>query len=924
MSNCLHKAMALLNHTWRWTLFGVPTVALLVWWAGYLLSVNGHRFWVDPVARSLSISAVVLLWGVTMVFVSGRAGLRKKNEAEREALGGDAACNTLQKRFRQALYTLKDTCVHLDRPEHWRDELPWLMVLGPPGAGKARLLDVSGLEFALHTLDGSPTRDLRSTLDCEWYFAELGGLVGTAGGCLPSGIEPRNASDWRTLPGQLRKRTRGGLLNGVLVTIPVDTLMLGRTDTLSGLSDQIRARLQDVHEVLRIELPVYLVLTKTDLIPGFTEFFEPLPLEERAQVFGASLEQGQGGAALMRAECEALLQRLNSQIIVRMHQERDAQRRGRILDFPRQLSEVATRLCVFTDMTFSLNRYPQVSPLRGFYLTSAADVPQPAEVARDKIRTLPVQLPGQSYFIHHLFRRVMLPEAQRAGLDKPKRQRLCWGQRFHYLLAMGVVGGMGVLWTSSFLSNHARFDQLRQLTPHWTQQHGQLNPQDDAQAVLQILDTYYAATHVFPSAWDAALYERTGLYQGAEVRERVERAYQHTLQTELMPRVVQQLEQQIHANLSNRERLLNSLRAYLMFDVSDKRDPAWLKGWMANDWSMRYPGLTHVQNGLNQHLERLLNTPVKPALDTALIAQARQVLRSESLATVVYRTLREQARSLPPYCIALDLGPHGHLLTGADYNVPGFYTQQAYQQYLSIQGVSLVSDILGNNWVLGESNSTSAMGMRKLMVEVEQLYFRDYAEHWAAAVGRLGLKPFNDAREGAEYLAGMTSANSPILRMLLAVRNNTRFITLADELPDLASTVDAGALSGVVNVVGTAVAKRADPLTANVADTSKKAMQRQFEPLHHLLDDNDGPADPLSLLFARLTDLQMQMAALASASAPADAAFEIARQHMSGQRDALSQLRHTAQRLPRPLNHWFNGMAENTWGVSAEPNLSVP
>ena len=925
MSNCLHKAMGLLSPTWRWTLLGGLTVALSIWWAWPLLAVNGHRIWADPVARLLSISGVVLLWGLAMAFVSGRAGLRKKNETDREALGGDAACNTLQKRFRQALYTLKDTCVHLDRRERWRAELPWLMVLGPPGAGKTRLLDVSGLEFALHTLDCSLPRDLRSTLDCEWYFAELAGLIDTAGGCLPSGIEPRNASGWRTLSGQLRKRERGGLLNGVLVTIPVDTLMLGRTDTLSGLSDQIRARLQDVHQVWRIELPVYLVLTKTDLIPGFTEFFEPLPLEERAQVLGASFEQGQGGAALMRAECEALVLRLNSQVIARMHQERDAQRCGRILDFPQQLSEVTTRLCVFADMTFSLNRCRRASPLWGFYLTSAAHASQPVEVAaeRDKVRTLPVQLPGQSYFIHHLFSRVMFPEAQRAGLDKPKRQRFCWGQRFHYLLAMGVLGGMGVLWTSSFLSNHARFDQLRHLTPHWTQQHGQLNPQDDAQAVLQILDTYYAATQVFPSAWDTALYERTGLYQGAEVRERVERAYQHTLQTELMPRVVQQLEQQIHANLSNRERLLNSLRAYLMFDVSEKRDPAWLKGWMANDWSMRYPGLTQLQNGLNQHFERLLNTPVKPALDTALIAQARQVLRRESLATVVYRTLREQARSLPPYCFAQDLGPQGHLLTGADYNVPGFYTQQAYQQYFSIQGVSLVSEILSNNWVLGESNSTSAMGMRKLMVEVEQLYFRDYAEHWAAAVGQLGLKPFNDAREGAEHLAGMTSANSPILRMLLAVRNNTRFITLADELPDLASTVDAGPLSGVVNVVGAGVAKRADSLTANVPDTSKKAIQRQFEPLHRLLDDNDGPADRLLLLFAGLTDLQVQMAALASASAPADPAFEIARQRMSGQRDALSQLRHTAQGLPRPLNHWFNGIAESTWGVGAEPNLLI-
>ena len=51
------------------------------------------------------------------------------------------------------------------------------------------------------------------------------------------------------------------------MTVPVDSLMQASHDRLSGLSDQIRARLQDVHQVLRIELPVYLVLTKTDLLP---------------------------------------------------------------------------------------------------------------------------------------------------------------------------------------------------------------------------------------------------------------------------------------------------------------------------------------------------------------------------------------------------------------------------------------------------------------------------------------------------------------------------------------------------------------------------------------------------------------------------------------------------------------------------------
>lgn len=40
----------------------------------------------------------------------------------------------------------------------------------------------------------------------------------------------------------------------------------------------------------------------------------------------------------------------------------------------------------------------------------------------------------------------------------------------------------------------------------------------------------------------------------------------------------------------NRERLLNGLRAYLMLNLKDRRDAAWLKDWVATDWSVRYAG----------------------------------------------------------------------------------------------------------------------------------------------------------------------------------------------------------------------------------------------------------------------------------------------------------------------------------------------
>ena len=86
MKNVLKKVGAFVCQTWVWTLLLLLSIALLVWWVGPLLAVNEHKFWADATARLLTISALCLIWGLAMVFVSWRAGVRKK-EAEDSDVG---------------------------------------------------------------------------------------------------------------------------------------------------------------------------------------------------------------------------------------------------------------------------------------------------------------------------------------------------------------------------------------------------------------------------------------------------------------------------------------------------------------------------------------------------------------------------------------------------------------------------------------------------------------------------------------------------------------------------------------------------------------------------------------------------------------------------------------------------------------------
>ncbi|MCW8274461.1 type VI secretion system membrane subunit TssM [Pseudomonas sp. PCH199] len=925
MKNFFREVGVFLQKTWVWSLLLVLFVALLVWCVGPLLAVDDYKFWESQVSRLLSISVLFLIWGLSMVFVSWRAGVRTQTQDGAEDGQAfllrnkqiDEERRELRVRFKSALTTLKTSSLY-----RGRRELPWYLLIGHQGSGKTSLLDHSGLEFPLNTLDRNMSREPLGTQYCDWYFAENGVLLDTTGRYLTQSNAEVDASAWSTLLGLLHKRRRIGPLNGVLVTLPVQTLISHDRDSLRALAKDVRSRLQEVQQKLHVDLPVYLVLSKTDEQPGFHEFFDQLSREERDQVLGASLSEvsGASDAAAVRVEFEALLQRLNSQVIIRMHQERDPLRRGRILDFPHQLGLIGEGLCQFVKETFPGSGNQRTSKLRGFYFTSATLSGKPLDQPTDANAgvtqdTVAVRHTGHSRFIHHLFSRVIFPEAGLVELDKREHSRLYWGERTVYAGALVALSLFGFWWVVSFSANHERLDNLRALAQTWTQQRSVLSGGDEWLAALESLDTSYAATRLFPQKADVSYLERGGLYQAEAVNPMLRSAYERELETHLLPRLATLLEGQIRASMKDRERLLNSLRVYLMLNIKDRRDAPWLKEWVATDWSVRYAGNTSLQNRLNTHIDHLLKLPFSYPLNDSLVAQARQILRSESLASVVYRMLREQARILPEYRLSQHLGPQGALFVGTDHVIPGFYTQQGYQKYFSVRGAALVTDILRDNWVLGEGSDISAMDLRRLMVELEQLYFRDYANAWGDAMGRVALQPINNAAEGAEQLAGLTSANSPVLQLLVQVRENTHFSVVADAVDDVTTAAQALAEKGgnAGKLAAATVKKASGALANNLPDTARKALQRRFEPLHRLLDENNGPSADLNPVLQALNELQLQLASLARASAPDQAAYDLAKARMASQRDALSHLRMASGRLPRPVGVWFNVLAEDTW-----------
>ncbi len=160
---------------------GVIAVSLIIWFFGPLLAIGTYRplegFW-------LRISIITFLFSVLIAVYGWKLYKRRKAQKELEKAvvenqEPDSDADVLSEKMNDALQTLKKSS---STRGSYLYELPWYIIIGPPGSGKTTALLNSGLRFPLAT-GGDPAAisGVGGTRYCDWWFAEEAVLIDTAG-----------------------------------------------------------------------------------------------------------------------------------------------------------------------------------------------------------------------------------------------------------------------------------------------------------------------------------------------------------------------------------------------------------------------------------------------------------------------------------------------------------------------------------------------------------------------------------------------------------------------------------------------------------------------------------------------------------------------------------------------------------------------
>ncbi|MBI1954666.1 MAG: hypothetical protein HYS39_03555, partial [Proteobacteria bacterium] len=172
---------------------------------------------------------------------------------------------------------------------NYKYRLPWYLLIGPSEGGKETLLKQAALKFD-STQPNFGLLDAKPPL--KWWFFNRGILLQVRGDLFLSkrGVQCEE-SGWRQILSLLSRYRSARPIDGVILCLPATELYGDSKLTFDELNDRakfISQKLQAMQQSIGLKLPVYVVLTKCDVISGFQNFCAEIPEENRFNMLGWS------------------------------------------------------------------------------------------------------------------------------------------------------------------------------------------------------------------------------------------------------------------------------------------------------------------------------------------------------------------------------------------------------------------------------------------------------------------------------------------------------------------------------------------------------------------------------------------------------------------------------------------------------------
>lgn len=702
------------------------------------------------------------------------------------------------------------------------DSLPLLYILGDGNSAKTTSIIKSGFDPELLAGQVYREQDIVQTPVANFWFAQASAFVET-GDAVRRALPLWTKLVRKTRPRAMRSAMGKEMPVRAAVVCVSSELFLGAAAADAALASarSTNQMLRALAQQLGTEVPVYVILTKLDRIPYFTEYVRNLGNDEASQPLGVAFPRQTVSSGLYAekamTDVVAALDRVffslaefRSNLLTR---ETDARNIDPVYEFPRELRKLRNNLASYlveVARPSHLNANPY---LRGLYGTgvrativetmvaAAAAQPQSQPAGSGATRMFSVQdmqaaqqaaVPqtvqrkqAQWCFLAHLFPDQILGDRSAlAGTSNSRRthlfRRVVFGTisvlLFFYLL------GLTASWVHNSHLENEIVSAARELPPiaapltslASTDQLAQL---DKLRAAITQLEGFQQN--------GIPLFYRFGLYHGNSVLDAARRIYFDRFDSLMLAATQANLVAffnalpQTPAQGADYTATYNPLKAYLITTSNaEKSTVDFLPAVLLQYWENGRVPDTEQQKDLAAlqfefyagELTRGNPLPIPP--DTLAVNRARTYLASFGGYQRIYQSMLAAANK---QAASVDFNKNypGSSATVVDSHVVlGAFTKTGYA---FMQDAIAHPDryFSGEVWVLGSQTSASSLDRAALTQQLATSYGTDFANEWRTFLHSAQVARYSSLNDASAKLQLLSNPNSPLLALFFTVSSNT-------------------------------------------------------------------------------------------------------------------------------------------------------
>jgi type VI secretion system protein ImpL len=782
---------------------------VLAWMAGPVLHVEGTAL--------IVLRVLFVLLGIAAATIILVLHFRKrKREGATKNIQGNTELDTLLRDAEKKLASAQRTGAKT------LDSLPLLYMLGESNAAKTTIVNKSGLDPEL--LAGQMYRDqdiVATTVANLWYTQQC--VVVEAGDAVR-----RSPALWAKLIRRTRpKAYRSAMgsqapIRAAVVCMSCEQFLgASATETVAASARSTSQMLRDLAQQLGTEVPVYVILTKLDRVPGFTEYVRNLTNEEASQVLGIPAARSGVSSGLYAEQATREVTNALDQLIFSLGEyrleilsrENDQNKVDPLYEFPREIRKLRNNLASYL-VELARPSHLNANPyLRGFYFTGVrahiveqmvsapAAVQQAAPVDAGATRMFSVQAMQQQAqapptpqvvsqkiaqwtFLPRLFPIVILQD--RSALASTSNSG-----RTHTFrrIVFGAVSTLLLIYLVLLVVSYGNNSRLEheissaaEALPARTVPATMLASQQELASLDKLLGALVQLEDYKQNG--PPLMYRWGLYHGNDLLDAARRIYFDRFQRLLLTNTQTNMVAMLGALPADSKgggeygTAYNPLKAYLITTSNaDKSTADFLTPVLMQYWLNGKTPETDEQKQLAQQQfdfyanELPRGNPYSIAPAMPVVTHARAYLNSFGGYDRIYLSMLDAAGKGNPPIDFNRLYPGSSATVGEAHIVLGAFSRNGFTFMMdAIQHPDRY--FKGEAWVLGDQAPPS-LDPASVKGDLSKRYLTDFQNEWNTFLRQASVVKYKNLQDASGKLQTLSGPSSPLLELIFTASHNT-------------------------------------------------------------------------------------------------------------------------------------------------------